>query len=68
VRGRHPDVHEYEVGPVFAHGSDELVAIAAASYDIEPGPLEEARQTFAEEHVVICQRHSRAVRAHGKKY
>ena len=68
VRRRHPDIDKGELGPVFANGCDQLLAIAAPRYDIEPGPLEEARQALAEEYVVVCQRHSRAVCAHAAQY
>ncbi|MDX6412516.1 MAG: hypothetical protein QOE91_2032, partial [Gaiellaceae bacterium] len=49
----HPDVDKGELGPVLANERDQLGAVAALAHDLEPGALEQARETFAKEDVVV---------------
>jgi hypothetical protein len=54
VRRRHPDVHDYQLGLVLAYERQQVVGVARLSNDLEPGPCEEARESLAEEDVVVC--------------
>jgi hypothetical protein len=53
VVGRHADVDDRELRLVLADGIDELPRIARLSDDLEAGTVEEARQPFAQQDVVV---------------
>jgi hypothetical protein len=45
---------------VFAHELEQLVPVARLADHLEVGPLEQAREPFAEEHIVVCDNDPRA--------
>ena len=47
VVGRHPDVHDRELGPLLSDEGDQVGGVAALADDVEPSELEQARQAFA---------------------
>ena len=53
MRRRHPNVNDDELGPVLADERQQLVRVAGLTDNLEVGPLQEARQTFAQENVVV---------------
>jgi len=68
VSGRHPDVYDGKIGSQPANQPQKLRGVACLTDDLEPGPLEKARQPFAEKHVVVGQHHSDRGRSHSPKY
>jgi hypothetical protein len=60
VRRRHPDVHDHEIRLEFVHAVDKLVRSTRLADYLEPGSLEQAREPFAQEDVVV--RHDDAAR------
>jgi hypothetical protein len=64
MAGRHPDVDDREVRSVLANELDQLGGVAGLAHNLEAGALEQARQTFTEKDVVVCQHHARAARVH----
>ena len=50
---RHADVDDYEIGPVLANELQQLRAIAGLTNQLVPGPLEQARKAFSQEHIVV---------------
>jgi len=63
VRGRHPDVGDHEVGDVLPDEVGELGGVAGLAHHLVAGALEQARQPFAEQDVVVGQNHP--THAHG---
>jgi hypothetical protein len=57
---RHADVNDYELGLVLAHEPEQLVRVAGLADDLKVGPLEQAREPFAEEDIVVCDDDPRA--------
>jgi hypothetical protein len=55
VGGRHADVDDHEVGAELADESEQLVGVARLADDVELGALEQARQTLAQEDVVLSE-------------
>ena len=51
-----------------ANELDQIGGVAALAHDLEAGTLEQARQTLAEEDVVVRQHHARRARRHGDDY
>jgi hypothetical protein len=62
--GRHPDVHQDELGSVLTDEREQLRRISAPADHLESGTIEETREPLAEEHVVVGQRYARAARVH----
>jgi hypothetical protein len=56
----HADIDDYELGLVLAHEREQLVRIAGLADDLKVGPLEQAREPFAQKDVVVCQDDSTA--------
>jgi hypothetical protein len=57
---RHADVDDHELGLVLAHEREQLVRVARLPDDLEAGSLEQAREPFAEEDIVVCDDDPRA--------
>jgi hypothetical protein len=57
---RHADVDDYELGLVLADEREQLVRVAGLADDLKVGPLEQAREPFAEEDIVVCDDDPRA--------
>ncbi len=57
---RHPDVDDHELGLLLAHEIEELVRVSGLAYDLKVRPLEQAREPFAEEDIVVCDDDPRA--------
>jgi hypothetical protein len=57
VAGRHPDVDDDQLGLVPAHERQQLGCVARLPDDLEPRPRQEAGQPFAQEDVVVGERH-----------
>ena len=55
VRG-HPDVDDHHVGSLRADELEQLGRVARLADDVEPRPLEQARQALAEQDVVVRKR------------
>src|SRR5690348_13468876 len=53
MRGRHPNVDDGKLRLVLSDELEELVRIAGLTHDLEVGPLEQARQPFAQKDVVV---------------
>jgi hypothetical protein len=49
----HPDVHDRELGPMLSNERDQLGRVACLADDVEPSALEQARQTFAKQDIVV---------------
>jgi hypothetical protein len=64
VARRHSDVDDRQLGPVFANERNQLGGIVALARDFKAGTLEQARQPFAEEHVVIRENDSDRILTH----
>ena len=47
---------------------EQLGGVPALAHDLEARPLEQARQTLAEEDVVVGHDHARRARGHGGDY
>jgi hypothetical protein len=60
VRRGHPDVNDHQIRLVLSHELDQLVRVARLADDLEVGPLEQAREPFAQKNVVVCQDDSTA--------
>ena len=56
------------VGSVLAHERDQLVAVAGLADDLEPETLEQARETLAEQDVVVGQDDAGARLGHPSDY
>ena len=68
VARRHPDVDDHELGLVLADELDQLGGVPALAHDLEVGTLEQARQTLAEEDVVVGHDHAGRARGHSADY
>ena len=64
VTGRHPDVHDHQFRPLLAHKRQQQRRVCALPYDVEARPLEQARDSFAQQDVVVCQRDLDAILGH----
>jgi hypothetical protein len=64
VIGRHADVDYRHVGLMLTNQGEEAGRVAGLADDLEPGPLEQAQQPFAEQDVVVRERYSDRVRLH----
>jgi len=53
VAGRHSDVDDCKIGLVLSNERHEPRSVVGLADDLEAGPLEQARQTLAEEDVVV---------------
>jgi hypothetical protein len=53
MRGRHTDVHDYEVGLGRVDYIEELAGVPGLPHDLESGAVEQAGQAFAKENVVL---------------
>ena len=53
MRRRHPNVDDHELRLVLAHELEQLVRVARLADDLEVGPLEQAREPFAQKDVVV---------------
>jgi PAS domain S-box-containing protein len=53
VPGRHLHVHDRDVGRVGAHLQQQVVGVSATTDDLVAGVLEEGRDAFAEQRVVV---------------
>jgi hypothetical protein len=53
---------------MLANQIDQLVAVSGLADDLESRPLEHARQTRAQQNVVVRQYHPRATRGHVGDY
>jgi hypothetical protein len=53
VAGRHPDVDDCKIGLVLLNERHQPRSVVSLARDLEAGPLEQARQTLAEEDVVV---------------
>jgi len=53
VRRRHADVDDHQIRLVLSHELDQRVSVAGLADDLEVGSLEEAREPFAQEDVVV---------------
>jgi hypothetical protein len=47
---------------------DQLGGLAALADDVEPAALEQTRQTFTKQDIVVCQRHPSPARRHAVDY
>jgi hypothetical protein len=54
MRGGHPDVDDDEVGLVLADELEEPVGVCGLTDNVEAGPVEQAREAFAQQDVVVC--------------
>ena len=68
VARRHPDVHDRKLGPMLSDERDQIGRVAALADDLESSALEQARQTFAEQDIVVRQRHPGRDRGHVADY
>src|SRR5262245_32536397 len=62
VGWRHPNVDDRQIGTVFSYELEKLGAVRGPADDLESGAIEQARQSFAEQHVVIGDDYSSAHR------
>ena len=53
VRRRHADVDDDELGLLLAHERRAARRVAGLADDLEAGPLEQAREAFAQKDVVV---------------
>ena len=53
VRRRHPNVDDHELGLVLAHELEKLSRVTSLTDDLETGPLEQAREAFTQQDVVV---------------
>ena len=53
MRRRHPDVDDGQVRIALADELEQLTPAARLADDIEPGPFEQTRETFAQQDVVV---------------
>ena len=53
VRGRHPDVDDHQLRLVLAHKREKVIGVARLADDLEVRALEQAREPFAQEDVVV---------------
>jgi hypothetical protein len=60
MRRRHADVDDDELGLVLAHEREQFGRVAGLADDLEVAALEQARQPFAEEDIVVCDDDPRA--------
>ena len=56
VTGRHPDIHDHQFRLLFAHEREQRRRVCALPYDVEARALKQARETLAQQDVVVCQR------------
>lgn len=61
---RHPDIHHGQVRPFPPDEFHEFCGVADLADDLQSGAVQQARQAFAQEDVIIGQHHSRAAGAH----
>jgi hypothetical protein len=61
---RHPDIHHHQVRPMLAHKSDQLRRIAALPNNLKARALKQARETLAEENIIIRERNPSRVCGH----
>ena len=64
VTGRHPDVHDHQFRPLLAHKCEQRRRGCALPHDVEARALKQARETLAQQDVVVCQRDPDPVLGH----
>jgi hypothetical protein len=64
VSRRHANVDDHQVGRAVTHPLEQLGRVAGLADDVEPGLLEQARESFAEQDVVVRQRYADGGRLH----
>ena len=68
VAGGHPDVDDRELRSMLANERHEHGGVGALAHDVEAGALEQTRQAFAQEDVVVRQDDACAAFAHTVDY
>jgi signal transduction histidine kinase len=56
---RHADIDDGEIGLMLAHESQQLRAVARLADDLIPAPVKQARETLAQQHVIVGEDDSR---------
>ncbi|MBV9449910.1 MAG: hypothetical protein JO345_28865 [Streptosporangiaceae bacterium] len=56
MAGRHPDVHDHQFGPLITDKREQLRGIPALPDDLEPRAVQQARETLAQQDVIVSQR------------
>ena len=64
VTRRHPDVHDHQFRLLLAHKGEQQRRVRALPNDVEARALKQARETLAQQDVVVCQRDPDPVLGH----
>ena len=59
VRGRHPDVGHYQIGPGLTGQRKQLCAVTCLPHHLIAGAVEQTGQALAEQDIVLGQHHPR---------
>ena len=68
MRRRHPDVDDRELGSMLANELEQLAGVTTPTDDGEAGPLEEAGNPLAQQHVVVRNDNPSRGLGHAVKY
>ena len=68
VVGRHPDVHDHQVGMLLPDRGEELGGVAGLGHHVEAGAIEQAGQALAEQDIIVRERYLGAAAAHSAHY
>ena len=54
----HPDVGDHDVGAVGEGALEQVVGVPGLGHHVEPGVREDPHDSFAQQHVVLADRHA----------